>query len=137
MTELIAEHAEIISTIAALLMPVVLCGMTLVAIVLFRSLRLSSRQVQELHAAQQLNIAAQANITEVLNRFEDKLAQITERNLEIQTQSFINSSVDEASRLARRGAPAQTLVESCGLSDGEAELMVQLHHRQRPRKVQA
>ena len=57
------------------------------------------------------------------------MAQMAERNLDIQNQTFINTSIEEASRLAGRGAPATTLVETCGLSDAEAELMVRLQRQ--------
>lgn len=129
MTELITTHADLITLSLLIALPLVLLVMTGVVVVLFRSLRLTSRQVQTLHSAADLNAASQARISEALFSLEKKLAQITEQNLDIQNQTFVNSSIDEATRLASRGVPAATLIDTCGLTDGEAELMVRLHQQ--------
>ena len=66
----------------------------------------------------------------LLERMEGRLSEFTERNLEIQSQFAFNRSFEEASRLVRDGGTVESLVNDCGLSDAEADLMIRLHRRE-------
>lgn len=72
----------------------------------------------------------------LLERMESRLAEFTERNLEIQSQFAFNRSFEEASRLVKDGTTVESLVNDCGLSDAEAALMIRLHQRdeEKPRQ---
>ena len=72
----------------------------------------------------------------LLERMENRLAEFTERNLEIQSQFAFNRSFEEASRLVKDGTTVESLVNDCGLSDAEAALMIRLHQRdeEKPRQ---
>jgi len=66
----------------------------------------------------------------LLERMEGRLSEFTERNLEIQSQFAFNRSFEEASRLVKDGGTVESLVNDCGLSDAEADLMIRLHRRE-------
>ena len=68
-----------------------------------------------------------------IGSMEARITEFTDRNLEIQSQIAFNRSFEEAARLVRDGKSAASLVESCGLSDAEAELMVRLNQSIEPR----
>ena len=68
-------------------------------------------------------IAMDAAIT----RLDARIAEFTERNLEIQSQFAFNRAFEEASRMVRDGDSAESVVSACGLSAAEAALMVRLH----------
>lgn len=131
MTNYMAEHAQLIAFALPLLL---LLLVLLLLLMLIKVRRLHKSLTVELHRTRNLqaNVVinhgeSQLAIDNTLNRLEKKLAEITDRLLELQSLAAINSSFDEAFRLARQGVPAQRLAKSCGLSDGEAELMVRLH----------
>ena len=85
------------------------------------------RQTRDLHAMMVIHGESHLVVDAALNRLENKLAEIADHDLELQSQAAINRSFKDACRLAREGVPAQSLVHTCGLSKGEAELMVRLH----------
>jgi hypothetical protein len=72
----------------------------------------------------------------LLERMENRLAEFSDRNLEIQSQFAFNRSFEEASRLVKDGTTVESLVNDCGLSDAEAALMIRLHQRDRERPRQ-
>ncbi len=127
MTQYITQHGELIELTLFVLLSLVLLAMIGIAVLLFRSLRITSRQLQTLHSAADLNAASQARLSEALFSLEKKLARVTEQNLDIQNQTFVSGSIDEAIQMAGRGAPPEKLAKTCGLTEAEADLMVRLH----------
>jgi hypothetical protein len=72
----------------------------------------------------------------LLERMENRLAEFSDRNLEIQSQFAFNRSFEQASRLVKDGTTVESLVNDCGLSDAEAALMIRLHQRDREKPRQ-
>ncbi len=64
-----------------------------------------------------------------LGELETQLKTFSERHLELQSQYAFAATFEEASRLVRDGGSAESLVNNCGLSNAEAELMVRLHQQ--------
>ncbi len=125
------EQAQLVASA----LPLLAClGVLVLWVVLSKVLRLQDALSVELHRTRNLQANVVVNhgesqlaIDDTLIRLEKKLAEITDRVFELQSQAAINASFEEACRLARDGVPARKLVQACGLSDGEAELMVRVH----------
>ncbi len=131
MIDYMNEHAQLVAFSLPLL---VFLLALLLWVMLFKACRLHELLSVELHRAENLLASEAANhrkshlaIDATLNRVEKQLAEITESVFELRSQAALNRSFEEAFRMTRKGVPAQRLVKSCGLSDGEAELMVRLH----------
>ena len=129
--ETITEYAGLITLILLPVLTLILCATLVMVAVIHRSLTNTVRQLHDLGTSTKRNVESQISIRKAIDGCEKKLTQIAEHNLQFQTQSVINTSVEEASRMVGKGAPAQALVESCGLSNREAELMVRLHRSAR------
>ncbi|HHO69834.1 MAG TPA: DUF2802 domain-containing protein [Gammaproteobacteria bacterium] len=65
-------------------------------------------------------------------RLEQQVKRLTERQNMLELRASADRPYSEASRLAHDGAGIHELVTNCGLTRGEAELMVMLHGRSDP-----
>ncbi|RMD79817.1 MAG: DUF2802 domain-containing protein, partial [Gammaproteobacteria bacterium] len=71
--------------------------------------------------------SAQAGLARHLESLEARCRQLGERLDRMDLREAGEAAYGHALRLARRGAPAEELVAQCGLSRGEAELLLRLH----------
>lgn len=107
--------------------------LVLFGFVLYRLRRSQVKQLQ-LYSAIQKDLGSLCNaavtVGEKVSRIEHQLQQVDERQEMLdQRQDQISmgggesQSFDQAIKLARKGAAVSELVELCGLSKGEAELL--------------
>lgn len=71
--------------------------------------------------------SASAGAGEHVVRLEQQMKRLTERQNMLELRASADRPYSEASRLAHDGADVHELVNTCGLTRGEAELMVMLH----------
>jgi len=126
MNALLMEHTVSLTVVALITLAVLVIVLTCICAILFRSLKVSSNQLNVLLQLSDFNAQSNARTERLLNEFEEKLTVLNAHSQSMHTASFQQPSVEEAARMASRGAPARALVDACGLSDGEAELMVRL-----------
>ncbi len=121
--------------IAALVLVLVL-GIAL--FVFAMQVRNAQRQQQENQASIQADMRALCNaavqVGERVNRMEEELKQLQQRQQELGvrqekmvTQEPQEASFDQAIKLARKGSSVEELMDVCGLSRGEAELITMMH----------
>jgi hypothetical protein len=117
----------------------VLAGLVAVALLIFtvRVKRAQQQQQQSLTAIQAdlralCNAAVQ--VGERVNRMEEefKLLQQRQQELGVRQEKMVHQepqevSFDQAIKLAHKGRSAEELMEICGLSRGEAELITMMH----------
>lgn len=65
-----------------------------------------------------------------INRLESKLRIQNERQDKLELNEPNLQAYGQASRMAKKGADLEELVSTCGLSRGEAELIVMLNHNE-------
>ena len=78
---------------------------------------------QKLTEYQQSNI----RMGEELITLREKLAQLDNKQQRLEQQDVQSMPYNQASRLVNMGASLDDLMQSCGLSRSEAELMLKLH----------
>ena len=78
---------------------------------------------QKLTEYQQTNI----RMGEELIALREKLAQLDNKQQRLEQQDMQTMPYNHASRLVSMGASLDDLMQACGLSRGEAELMLKLH----------
>lgn len=86
-----------------------------------------AREVEALRAELRTLCAAQAGLVRHLETLEGRCRQLGERLDRMDLREAGEAAYGHALRLARRGAPVEELVAQCGLSRGEAELLLRLH----------
>lgn len=99
--------------------------------------RLAQRQLQDQtrlderidKLTQKLNEYQQSNIRmgEELITLRSKLSQLENKQQRLEQQDVQNMPYNQASRLVHMGASQDDLMQACGLSRSEAELMLKLH----------
>lgn len=79
--------------------------------------------------SQTLNEYQQSNIRmgEELLALREKLSQLENRQQRLEQQDTQSMPYNQASRLVSMGAGTDDLMQACGLSRSEAELMIKLH----------
>lgn len=78
---------------------------------------------QKLAEYQQSNI----RMGEELLSLREKLGQLENRQQRVEQQDVQSMPYNQASRLVQMGASTDDLMQACGLSRSEAELMLKLH----------
>jgi len=86
-----------------------------------------AREVEALRGELRTLCAAQAGLVRHLEALEGRCRQLGERLDRMDLREAGEAAYGHALRLARRGAPVEELVAQCGLSRGEAELLLRLH----------
>ncbi len=71
--------------------------------------------------------AGAAGVGERLLGLERQLRRLSERQDQLEVRSVGERPYAQAIRMVQRGASAQDLIAACGLSQGEAELVVLMH----------
>jgi hypothetical protein len=71
-------------------------------------------------------------VGDAVGQLEERLRRLTERQDQLALREPGQQVYHQAIRLARRGAGVDELVATCGLAQGEAELIHVLHRATRP-----
>ena len=66
-------------------------------------------------------------VSERVARIEQRLQRVSERQEQMESSTPESQPYDKAVELARKGATADELVAKCGLTKGEADLVVMMH----------
>lgn len=88
------------------------------------------RQVLSLGSDLRAMFSASKGVDKRLARMEKKLKIQTERQDKLELHEPNMQAYGQAARLVRKGADANELVDTCGLSRGEAELIMFLNAEQ-------
>ena len=72
-------------------------------------------------------VSAALGVGERVMRLERQLSQLAERQDQLDLSDPAHQSYQQAIRMARRGTSMTELMEVCGLTRGEAELITMLH----------
>ena len=121
MTDLILQAATLTAVVA------------LVAVEWVRVLRGRRRERATDAALQRLREDVQALCTGAVNMgkhlaaMEQKIRRLSERQDQLELRDPSQQAYGHAIRLAQRGAEIDELIASCGLTRGEAELLLRLH----------
>jgi hypothetical protein len=75
--------------------------------------------------------AGAVNIGNHMSALERKIRRLTERQEQLDRRDPVQQTYAHAIRLAQQGVEVSVLMESCGLAQGEAELLLRLHRAQR------
>lgn len=123
--------------LAALALLLAVAAVVALAVVARRGAAERARQAETLQAMQQ-DLRALCNsavaVGERINRAERRLQQLTERQEELGMRQDRMDQEDpegrtyaQAVKLAHKGASVEQLMEVCGLTRGEAELIAMMH----------
>lgn len=106
---------------------------------IIRSARAAQENEQQLHARIEIlesELSAMMDgafgVANHLQKVESNLKSTVQRQEQIQQRDMGNLPYNEAVRLASKGADVSELVEHCGLSRSEAELVEMLHKKSPP-----
>ncbi|MEJ2687600.1 MAG: DUF2802 domain-containing protein [Gammaproteobacteria bacterium] len=95
-----------------------------------RQRRNERRRLDELHRLQgdvAALCSAATGVGERLVRVEDLVRRLTERHDQLELRAGTDRHYGQAIRLVQGGADADELIANCGLTRGEADLIVMLH----------
>lgn len=81
--------------------------------------------------------AGAVNMGSYMSALEQKIRRLTERQDQLEMRDPMQQTYAHAIRLAQQGAEVNDLVESCGLAQGEAELLLRVHRVQKRQAVSA
>ena len=108
----------------------------LVLLVVFLMLRLRLREQEDALLRQEVArlrddlgalCSGAVGVSERVARIEGKLQRVSERQEQMESATPESQPYDQAVELARKGANAEELVKQCGLTKGEADLVVMMH----------
>ncbi len=71
--------------------------------------------------------AGAAGVGGYLNKLEQKVKRVLERQDNLDLRDPSDRALDQASRMVRQGATVEELTSTCGLVRAEAELLILLH----------
>lgn len=127
---MIEFNSQIVSIIA---ISVMVIAMLFSWIVTHRSRKLQQQlhqQIDSLRTDINALYSGAVGIGKRLNNIERKLRLNTERQDKLELRDIDQASYDHAARLVKNGAEVNELVDSCGISKGEAELIKLLNSSQ-------
>ncbi|GAB6040248.1 DUF2802 domain-containing protein [Endothiovibrio diazotrophicus] len=105
-------------------------------LVVFLMLRLRLREQEDERLRQEVQrlrddlgalCSGAVGVSERVARIEQKLQRVSERQEQMEFSTVESQPYDQAVELARKGATAEELVAHCGLTKGEADLVVMMH----------
>jgi len=91
------------------------------------SLRLAQDRVQQIEQELGALCSASVGAGDHLMRLEQQVRRINERQSALEMRSVSERPYAQASELVHKGADIGELMEACGLTRGEAELLVIMH----------
>jgi chromosome segregation ATPase len=86
-------------------------------------------RVQQLEQELGALCSASVGAGEHLVRLEQQVQRIVERQNHLEMRASVEQPYARASQMVTRGADVDELVETCGLTRGEAELLVMMQNR--------
>ncbi|MGM0412949.1 MAG: DUF2802 domain-containing protein [Pseudomonadota bacterium] len=102
--------------------------MAVVALVTMRRERARlAREAEVVRGDMRALVSAAVGVGERVMRLERQLTQLAERQDQLDLNDPAHQSYQQAIRMARRGSDMNELIEVCGLTRGEAELVTMLH----------
>lgn len=90
------------------------------------NLRLAQDRVQQMEQELAALCSSSVGAGEHLMRLQQQVRRINERQNVMEMRSVGDRSYAQASELVHKGADIQELMEACGLTRGEAELLVMM-----------
>jgi hypothetical protein len=103
----------------------------LVAVVVLVAMRRErarlAREAEVVRGDMRALVSAAVGVGERVMRLERQLTQLAERQDQLDLNDPAHQSYQQAIRMARRGSDMNELIEVCGLTRGEAELVAMLH----------
>lgn len=79
--------------------------------------------------------AGAVNMGNFISVLEQKMRRLAERLEQSNMRDPVQQTYSHAIRLAQQGVEVSVLMESCGLAQGEAELLLRLHRAHRSQAV--
>lgn len=132
-------QADWLPMLAGLLLGLLLAGLALILLLLRRNRQdclqlqgqLEQLRLQQQQLASDLAGFQKANIQmgEQLVALRDQLKRTQDRQQQIEQQDPQGVSYNQASRLVGLGASVEDLMQACGVTKAEAELLVKMHAR--------
>jgi hypothetical protein len=106
------------------------------ALGLMSNLRAERARVDSLQSDLRALCSAAVNVGDRMNQIERRLRQLSLRQDELglqqgQSEATEQRSVEQAAKMVRNGASIEQLVDVCGLSRGEAELVAMMQRLER------
>ncbi len=92
-----------------------------------RQSRLQRAQMEHLRADFRALVSAAKGVGQRVLEVERRQRHLAQRQEQLDLYESANQPYEQAIRLARRGMPAHELMDVCGISQGEAELINLLH----------
>ena len=86
-----------------------------------------AREAEVVRGDMRALVSAAVGVGERVMRLERQLTQLAERQDQLDLNDPAHQSYQQAIRMARRGSDMNELIEVCGLTRGEAELVAMLH----------
>ncbi|SFD08326.1 Protein of unknown function [Thiohalospira halophila DSM 15071] len=112
----------------ALALSLVALVMAVVALLAMRRERTRlAREAEVVRGDMRALVSAAVGVGERVMRLERQLTQLAERQDQLDLNDPAHQSYQQAIRMARRGSDMNELIEVCGLTRGEAELVTMLH----------
>jgi len=110
-------------------------GLALLAILLMlryrQELIRSRRQLDALQSDMRALVSAAIGVGERVHRIEKSLKEVSHRQEQIDQTDPGAQAYQQAIKMAQKGAAAEELIEICGLTRGEADLIAMLHRMER------
>ena len=110
--------------------------LVLVLLLLFAMARLRLREQEGERQRQEIDklrgdlgvlCSGAVGVSERVARIEQKLNRLSERQEQMEASTPETQPYDQAVEFARKGASAEELVAQCGITKGEADLVVMMH----------
>ena len=126
-----------------LLAPVLIVIPLLVAWEVLRGIRYQKQMRQQDNAMRRLQsdlhalCAGSISMGKHISALEQRLHRMTERQDQLELRDPVQQAYAHAIRLAQQGADVGDLMDRCGLSQGEAELLLRVHRVQRRQAASA
>jgi hypothetical protein len=96
-----------------------------------QGLRRSRAQQDALQADLRALVSAAIGVGERVHRIEKSLKEVSHRQEQIDQTDPGAQAYQQAIKMAQKGASAEELIEICGLTRGEADLIAMLHRMER------
>lgn len=96
-----------------------------------KALRQSQEELGSLKADMRALVSAAIGVGERVHRIEKSLKEVSHRQEQIDQTDPGAQAYQQAIKMAQKGASAEELIEICGLTRGEADLIAMLHRMER------
>lgn len=127
-TKLLSQDWMVLAVLLALGLVVVL----LIGLLRTRQgLRQTRQQQEALQADLRALVSAAIGVGERVHRIEKSLREVSHRQEQIDQTDPGAQAYQQAIKMAQKGSSAEELIEICGLTRGEADLIAMLHRMER------